>query len=135
MPKIITEHQGYMLFATEVGEHVIETDLPLSMGGADRAPTSLLQFAASLSACTATFVASYCQQAGISLDGMRVELEWQMAEGPLRMTDLALRIVLPEGEVGPRAEAVRRAAELCPVCNTMRSFDGVAITIADRTTT
>lgn len=132
MPKIVTEHQGHMLFATEIGEHVVETDVPLSMGGADRAPTSLQVFASSIPACVATFVAGYCQQSGISIEGMRVELDFEMAQDPLRMTDLRLRVVLPEGDVGPRAAAVRRAAEQCPVHNTMRHLGEIGLEIVDR---
>ena len=73
MATITTTHKGEMLFESKIGRHAITMDVPPDMGGADRAPTPPQFFVASLGACVAAFLASYCQQSGIDATDLSVD--------------------------------------------------------------
>ena len=133
MPTIVTRHAGYNLFESEVGEHVIESDVPLSMGGADRAPTPPHLFITSIGACIGNFVLAYCIQAGLDSTDLRVEVDYEMAQKPTRLTNLKARVILPNEDLGARLGAVYRAAEQCPVHATINLWERLEIDIRDRT--
>ena len=53
----------------------VRTDQPLSRGGENSAPTPFDLFLASLGTCTGFFAWRYCQERGLSTDGLRVTLD------------------------------------------------------------
>ncbi len=133
MPRFTTRHVGYNLFETSVGEHTVTVDVPLAMGGADRGPTSLQLFVASMGSCVATFVAQYCDSHGIDTTDMAVDVDFDLADGPTRLSNIRVGVTLPHAECGERAAALRRVAEHCPVHQTIAAAEPIAIEIVDRT--
>jgi uncharacterized OsmC-like protein len=75
-------------------------------------------FVVGLGLCTASVLASYGEQVGVSADGMSLQLRWGLAESPRRIGTLDLRFDWPE-----LPESRRRAAELaaahCPLHRTL----------------
>ena len=92
MATITTTHKGEMLFESKIGRHAITMDVPPDMGGADRAPTPPQFFVASLGACVAAFIASYCQQAGIDATDLSVDVSFDKAENPTRLVNLKVSV-------------------------------------------
>ena len=133
MPTLTSVHQGYNLFATEIGEHVVEVDIPLSKGGADRAPTAPQIFMASISSCIGTFAVEYCNRVGIDTTDLAVEVDFDLLEDPIRLGPMTVRILIPHADVGDRLEAVRRAGSQCTLHHTLEQFEGMTVEVLDRT--
>jgi putative redox protein len=121
-----------MLFESELGNHHITVDVPASMGGSDRGATPPELFIASLGTCVGAFVAQYCERSGIDTVDMRVDVTFDKEEGPTRLTNLKVTVVLPHGNCSQRAEAIRRVAEHCPAHETIATLKGIEIEIVDK---
>ena len=134
MPTLISKHQGMNLFSTEIGEHVVEVDVPLSKGGADRAPTAPQVMIAAIGSCVGTFAAEYCNNSGIDTTDLSVEVDFSIVEKPLRLGPIKIRVLLPKGDAGPRLAAVQRAASQCTLHNTFTHFEGMEVEVHDKTT-
>ncbi len=133
MPSIITSYAGEMSFRTRLGSHELVVDVPPSMGGQDRGPTPPELFVASLGSCVAAFVASYCERTGLDTEGLSVDVTFEKAEDPTRLTDLRVIVNLPHATCGERERALRRVAAHCPVHETIATMSDVAIEIRDQT--
>lgn len=127
MASITTTYQGDMLFATQMGNHTIEIDVPASMGGSDRGPTPPELFIASLGSCIGAFAANYCQKAGIDTTDMTVDLSFEKVQDPVRLADLKATVHLPYGDCERRQKAILRVAEHCPVHETISALEGIEI--------
>ena len=120
MPEITVKHKGDMEFKTQIGSHKLTIDIPPENNGKDRGPTPPQLFIASLSSCIAVFVASYCNNVGISTEGLSVTLSYDKLSNPSCLGNLKAVIRIPKGDVGKREKAVLRAAELCLIQETIR---------------
>ena len=129
MGKISTIHKGDMLFETKLGKHTVRIDVPPSMGGSDRGPTPPEFFVASLGSCVAALVPNYCNSAGIATDDLAVDVTFDKAEDPTRLTNVNVLIHLPNGNVNGREKAILRVAERCPVHETICTMDKVNISL------
>ena len=129
MAKITTYHKGEMLFGTRLGNHEILIDVPSSMGGKDRGPTPPEFFVASLGSCVAALVANYCNQSGIDVTDMSVDVTFDKVDDPTRLVNLKVQIDLPHADVTGREKALLRVAERCPVHETMCHLDNVEMSL------
>jgi uncharacterized OsmC-like protein len=129
MATITTHHKGEMLFETRIGDHRVLIDVPPTLGGSNRGPTPPEFFIASLGSCVAALVADYCQRSGINTDGLSVDVSYEKGEDPTRLTDIRVRIDLPNGDYARREKAILRVAERCPVHQTISSLDAVKISL------
>lgn len=132
MGEIVTSYKGRMLFESECGEYTIETDVPLSMGGAGRAPKAPELFVASLGACIGSFVVDYCRRAGVDATGLTVTMSFEGANNPMRLVNLRARVDLPNGgeEAAKRRDAIQRVAEHCTLHETIAMWQGLEIDVA-----
>jgi uncharacterized OsmC-like protein len=74
-------------------------------------------------------VADYCERVGIDADGLAVDVDYQWASDPSRLSDIKVTIDLPNAELNGRARAIKRVAEHCPVHQTICTLDGAAIEV------
>jgi putative redox protein len=93
------------------GRHTITTDEPEKLGGSDTAPTPHELLAAMIASCASTMMALYARRHGWTLEGMRVDVEYEAEETPRRV---AIHLHLPGGLTAEQAERLRRVAETCP---------------------
>ena len=107
--KVSTYYKGDMLFESRLGNHRVLVDVPTSMGGSDRAPTPPEYFIASLGSCVGAFVVNYCQQAGLDAAGLKVDVAFDKAEDPTRLTNQKISITLPHADCKKREEAFSSA--------------------------
>lgn len=82
-------------------------------------PYSAMQmFATSLGLCTASVLASYAEQVGVSIEKLAVRVKWQYAEGPFRIGSIDMQIFWPELPQSRRI-AAERAASHCTIHHTL----------------
>jgi uncharacterized OsmC-like protein len=133
MSTITTRYLGDMLFESELGNHRLRIDVPPAMGGSDRGPLPPQIFIASLGSCIGAFVANYCRQAGIDCSDLSVDVSFEKAEKPGRLTNLKATVYLPNAACGEREKAICRVAEQCIIHETLAHFEGLDVTIVDQT--
>jgi len=129
MPEITVHHRGDMQFETQIGNHRLIIDVPPEMKGKDRGLTPPQLFIASLASCIAVFAASYCNNAGINVEGLMVSLSFNKLDKPVRLGNLSAVIKIPRGESDGREKAIIHAAEHCPLHETLRINPKIDITL------
>ncbi|SCZ52357.1 OsmC family protein [Thiohalomonas denitrificans] len=83
------------------------------------APFSALQlFATSLGLCTFSVLTAYAAHLQVDPAGIRIRLQWQYSEHPMRVSDIDMSIVWPDLPAD-RLEAAQRAAEHCALHHTL----------------
>ncbi len=132
MAKITTFYKGDMLLETEIGNHALTIDVPASMGGSDRGPTPPQIFVASLGSCIGAFVANYCNNAGIDVTGMTVDVTFDKVEDPTRLDNVKVEVNLPNGDISGREKAILRVAGHCPVHETICTLEDVDIVLSGK---
>jgi uncharacterized OsmC-like protein len=133
MGTITTVYKGGMLFESHMGGHTLTIDVPAGMGGSDRGPTPPEIFIASLGSCVGAFVAQYCERAGVDDSGMSIDVSFDKVDNPTRLTNIKVKVLLPNGECnGHREEALRRVAAHCPVHETIETVDHIDFEFVDR---
>lgn len=96
----------------DVGEHH-----PLTMQGTTWGAFHLL--AASLAVCTAAVLREYATTAQFTLEPFAIVVRWHMAERPRRADRFDVHLVLGPHVPPSRHDALVRAAEQCPVHQTL----------------
>lgn len=99
----------------EVSGTQLQTDAPKDNEGLGRSfsPTDLV--ATALGTCMATIMGIYARRHDLDLEGMTVAVTKEMADAPRRISGLPVIITMPRAVAERHREALRRAAESCPV--------------------
>jgi uncharacterized OsmC-like protein len=90
---------------------------PLTMQGNTWGALPML--AASLAVCTTAVLREYATTAQFTLEPFTIVVRWHMAERPRRVDRFDLRLVLGPHVPPSRHDALVRAAEQCPVHQTL----------------
>lgn len=135
MSSITTTYQGDMLFEMEIGGNQIKVDAPSVIGGTSRGITPSELFIASLGACIAAYVASYCQEHGLDATGLKVDVSFDHSDYPHRLVNIRAKVILPNADFRSRQSALRRVAMRCPVHKTIESWAGLNVDIVGAETT
>jgi len=93
----------------------IHTDQPMAAGGGDSAPAPFDLFLASLGSCAGIYVLGFCQQRGLSAEG--IELTQRMEFDPTRrmISAIHLDIKVPADFPEKYHDALVKSASLCAV--------------------
>lgn len=86
-------------------------------------------FVGSVASCVGYFVGQFCARHDIPRDGLRVDAEWTMAEGPHRVGMITLAIHLPHRLTPDLKERVLKVAHACTVHQSLTVTPNVAITL------
>jgi putative redox protein len=118
-------------FEISNGRHTIISDQPKEARGTDEgmSPTEIL--AGALGSCVAVFVAGLLQRRNIDLSTCSINVEWEMANNPRRMSDFYLTLRLPKGLSDSEKEAILKAANHCTVHNTLHNAPEIKISIKE----
>lgn len=93
----------------------IKTDQPVMAGGEGSAPAPFDLFLASIGTCAGIYVLGFCQQRGISTEGVKI-IQRMSYNNQDRLIDIIeLEIQLPADFPEQYKDAVIRSAELCAV--------------------
>jgi len=129
MARLTANYEGGTAFRMECRGHQVYIDQPIDNGGEDSAMTPPEMFAASLSACVGHYVASYCNQVGISTEGLQIECDWGTVDKPKRIGEIGFKVVLPELPES-RRKAVERVASSCLLHATLEHPPKIDIELA-----
>jgi ribosomal protein S12 methylthiotransferase accessory factor len=103
----------------QVGDFVIRTDQPASLGGGGAAPAPFDLFLASIATCAGIYVLGFCQARGLPTEGLGVVQKTEYDEVTKLPSRIRLELRLPPGFPEKYRTAIVRAAEGCKVKKTM----------------
>ena len=109
------------------GKHRVVTDQPFEEGGQDAGMSPVELFVGSLAGCVGYFVGRFCARHDIPRDGLTVEADWAMAEGPHRVGQINLVIHLPHRMTPEQKEKLLKVAHGCTVHQSIAAPPTVAI--------
>jgi ribosomal protein S12 methylthiotransferase accessory factor len=107
--------EGKKKIIADFNGHRIVTDQPVRGGGEGSAPAPFDLFLASIGTCAGIYVKSFCDQRGISTEGISLEQEMKFNPQTHLISDLEIRILLPADFPEKYKEAVVNSANLCAV--------------------
>ena len=107
--------EGKKQIVAHIGEHKITTDQPVMAGGDNIAPAPFSLFLASLGTCAGIYVKSFCDQRGISTDGITLTQKHNFNPVTHMIEELTICINLPSGFPDKYKDAVIKVAEQCAV--------------------
>ena len=113
--KLSVAYQGGTRYDIVTDRHRVVTDQPVDEGGADAGMSPVELFVGSVASCVGYFVGLFCARHDISREGLKVEAEWTMAEGPHRVGQILLSIRLPHRITPEQKERLMKVAYGCTV--------------------
>ncbi|MDO9116800.1 MAG: OsmC family protein [Nitrospira sp.] len=119
--KLTVAYHGGTRYDVTSGRHRVVTDQPEEDGGHDAGMSPVELFVGSVASCVGYFVGQFCARHDISRDGLGVDAEWEMAEGPHRVGKMVLTIRLPHRLTPDMKERLLKVAHGCTV---HQSFSG-----------
>ncbi|MGQ9640031.1 MAG: OsmC family protein [Candidatus Bathyarchaeia archaeon] len=108
-------------FRAECRGHQVFSDQPVEEEGGDTAMTPVELFIASLGFCIGVYAKLFCDRHNISSEGMRVDLEWKMAENPGRIGQVKVMISMTGKVNSALADSILRVARHCTIHNTLKN--------------
>jgi ribosomal protein S12 methylthiotransferase accessory factor len=109
----ITLEDGLKVNAHYKG-HTIKTDQPEPSGNGT-APAPFDLFLASIGTCAGIYVKSFCEQRGISTEGIKIKQSMGFDPAKRLINTIKLDIQVPEGFPEKYKEALIKTANLCAV--------------------
>lgn len=97
------------------GGFSVRTDQPIQGGGQGSAPTPFATFLASIGTCAGIYVLGFCQQRGISTNGIKIVQRMYSDRMTGLVGQIELEIQLPPDFPEKYKAAVIRSAEQCAV--------------------
>ena len=131
---LTVSYHGGMRHDIVSGKHRIITDQPTEDGGQDAGMSPVELFIGSVASCVGYFVGQFCDRHHISREGLAVDAEWEMAEGPHRVGKIALAIRLPHRLTPDLKERLLKVAHGCTVHQSLSGAPAVSIQLNPHTT-
>lgn len=130
MVKCTLEYEGGLHCRLEHGPSgaVVSTDAPVDNHGKGESfsPTDLMCVATA--ACMTTIMGIYAQEHGLDLQGMKLEVEKEMAPAPRRIARIKIDIYVPLQANTPHREALAKCAMESPAMQSLNPDIDVPIT-------
>lgn len=105
---------GVAVEATYKG-HTVRTDQPVPAGGTDTAMSPFDLFLASIATCMGFYALRFCQERGLSSEGLGLTLKPVRDEQAKRLSLIRVEVVLPAGFPDKYRGAIERAVDHCAV--------------------
>lgn len=120
-----------MTLEAHIGVHVLQIDVPVSMGGRKRAPLPSQLWVASMAGCVGAVAADYCRRYDKDPSGLSVRADFVKADHSKRLQNLPIAVHLPNASCDELcfANVLEKVAERCPVHPSTASFDDVEFTV------
>ncbi len=120
--KVITAH---------IAGHEIRTDQPVKDGGDNSAPSPYMLYLASIGTCAGVYVKSFCDQRGISADGISLVQSMEFDKEKGVPTLIKIEIKVPKDFPDKYRRAMVNVAELCAVKKSIINAPQFEIVTAD----
>lgn len=111
--------------------HVIRTDQPAYAGGEGSAPAPFELFLASMATCAGIFALAFCQNKGISTEGLSVTMDVTKSMQTQMIDKVIFDVKLPEGFPMKYKDAIVRSIDLCSVKKTIMNPPEFFINVAE----
>jgi len=111
---MVIDFPGGLQVDANFGPYTVSTDQPGPYGNGS-APTPFATFLAAIGTCAGIYVLSFCQQRGISTDGVRIIQSLEVNQVTGLVDKVLLDIQLPPEFSEKYKTAVIRAADQCAV--------------------
>jgi putative redox protein len=125
--KLCVSYHGGTRYDITSGKHRVVTDQPLEDGGQDSGMGPVELFVGSVASCVGYFVGQFCARHDIPREGLTVDAEWEMAEGPHRVGQINLAIHLPHRMTAELKERLLKVAHACTVHQSIAVASNVTI--------
>jgi ribosomal protein S12 methylthiotransferase accessory factor len=106
---------GGMRVNAEVDEHVIGTDQPVRTGGEHAAPGPFDHFLASIGTCVGFYALKFFRQRNLATEGLELTLSTVADPQRHMVSEVILKLKLPDDFPERYRAAVARAVDLCAV--------------------
>ena len=113
--EMIIDFPGGARVDAHFGPYTVKTDQPPMGGGEGSAPTPFATFLASIGTCAGIYVLGFCQQRGISTEGIRIVQRMHNDPFTRLVGKVELEIQLPPEFPEKYKTSLIRTAELCAV--------------------
>ena len=130
MDLIITFPGGRKVDAEYKG-HTIHTDQAVHQGGENSAPAPFDYFLASIGTCSGIYVADFCQNRGIPLEGVRIVQRMERDPEKKMIGLIKLDIEVPPGFPEKYKKSLIRVVDLCAVKKHMLDPPEFAIQVVE----
>ncbi len=127
--KLTATFHGGKRYDIASGKHRIVTDQPVEDGGQDSGMSPVELFVGSVASCIGYFVGQFCVRHGIPRDGLTVDAEWAMGEGPHRVGQIDIGIHLPHRMTAEQKERLLKVAHGCTVHQSIAVTPTIGITL------
>ncbi len=127
--KLTVQHVDGLRFLVTAGEHTVVVDAPPEEGGAGTSMSSPQLFAASVAACALSFVVNSCRLHGLPVDRVSLEMDYDEAQRPRRISRMDIRIHIEPEVPAQRCRALLGVAKHSTVANTLASPPEIRITL------
>ena len=117
-----------MHFCTQLESGQLMCDESSEVGRAYPSAPELLM--ASLGSCTGSVLVYFATRHGISLEGMTISLDWQLAEHPHRIGEIDVKVALPETVSEEDVGTLQRVAHSCLIHNTLTHPPRVSLQVS-----
>lgn len=117
-----------MHFCTKVESGELMCDESSEVGKAHPSAPELLM--ASLGSCIASVLVYFAQRHDIALEGMQIDLDWEVAEGPHRIGEIDVRVSVPGSLSESEQAKLERVAHACLIHNTLTHPPEIALTLS-----
>ncbi|HLZ34773.1 MAG TPA: OsmC family protein [Nitrospira sp.] len=125
--KLNVSYHGGRRYDITSGKHRIVTDQSVEDGGQDAGLSPVELFVGSVASCVAYFVGQFCARHEIPREGLSVEADWDMAEGPHRVGQINLAIHVPHRMAPELKDKLLKVAHGCTVHQSIVAAPNVAI--------
>ena len=115
MEEFIVSFPGGKQVAVENRQHKVLTDQDLESGGDDAAMSPFDLFLASIASCSGVVALSFLRRRDLSTEGLRIRLYPNWSEEQNLVTDIRLKVDVPEGFPAKYLGALEKALETCTV--------------------
>ncbi|MBS0149643.1 MAG: OsmC family protein [Nitrospira sp.] len=131
--KLTATFHGGTRYDIVSGKHRIITDQPVEDGGQDAGMTPVELYVGSVASCVAYFVGQFCGRHGIAQEGLAVEAEWAMTEGPHRVGRIDIAIHLPHRVTADQRDRLLKVAHGCTVHQSIAAAPNIEIKLNPHT--
>jgi uncharacterized OsmC-like protein len=117
-----------MHFCTQLDSGQLMCDESSEVGQVYPSAPELLM--ASLGSCTGSVLVYFASRHGISLEGMKISLDWRLAERPHRIGEIGVKVSLPETVSEKDVGTLERVAHSCLIHNTLTHPPEVSLEVS-----
>ncbi|MDD5542796.1 MAG: OsmC family protein [Acidobacteriia bacterium] len=126
---LIVNHLEQYTFEAQTRNHVIHCDQPATSGGADHGMTPTEIFVAALGLSIGVYIEHFCRARNLPGEKFSIHLDWELEENPTRVSKITACIHLPHEIPERYREALRHAAESCPLEHTLKAAPKIEVQI------